>query len=95
MFRPARKLLPSLALRLLLVAAATDFSSAILSAQEKTPSFRVIAIAERGGIHKPFVDRAKIWLDKLAADSNFAMDYIEDTGKIADAFLAKYKQVLR
>lgn len=53
--------------------------------------FRVIAIAERGGIHKPFVDRAKTWLGKLAADNNFAVDYIEDTEKIDDAFLAQYK----
>lgn len=53
--------------------------------------FRVVAIAEHDGIHKPFVDRAKIWLDKLAADSNFAVDYIEDTEQIDDAFLAKYR----
>ncbi len=53
--------------------------------------FRVIAIAEHGGIHKPFVDAAKIWLDKLAKEKNFSVDYIEDTSKIDDAFLAKYK----
>jgi len=57
MFRPARKWLHSLFLRLLLVA---GLSAALLNAQEKTPMFRVIAIAEHGGIHKPFVDRAKI-----------------------------------
>src|ERR1700722_4030615 len=53
--------------------------------------FRVIAIAEHGGIHKPFVDAAKIWLDKLAKEKDFTVDYIEDTSKIDDAFLAKYK----
>ncbi len=63
---------------------------------ETTPAadskhFRVIAIAEHGGIHKPFVDAAKIWLDKLAKDKDFSVDYIEDTSKIDDAFLAKYK----
>lgn len=68
-----------------------SLSAALLSAQEKTPTFRVIAIAEHGGIHKPFVDRAKTWLGKLAADNNFAVDYIEDTEKIDDAFLAQYK----
>lgn len=60
-------------------------------AQEKSPSFRVIALAEHGGIHKPFVDAAKVWLGKLAAESNLAVDYIEDTEKIDEAFLAKYK----
>ena len=53
--------------------------------------FRVIAIAEHGGIHKPFVDAAKIWLNQLAKDKNFSIDYIEDTSKIDDEFLAKYK----
>ncbi len=90
MFGPARKWLHSLFLRRLLLVVVAGLSAALLSAQEKTQMFRVIAIAEHGGIHKPFVDRAKIWLDKLAADNNFAVDYIEDTEKIDDAFLAKY-----
>jgi uncharacterized protein len=59
-------------------------------AQEKTPPFRVIALAEHGGIHKPFVDAAKIWLGKLAEEDNFTIDYLEDTEKINDAFLAQY-----
>ena len=58
---------------------------------EPQPKFRVVAIAEAGGIHKPFVDAAKIWLNKLAAQSNFTVDYIQDTGKIDDAFLAHYQ----
>jgi type 1 glutamine amidotransferase len=53
--------------------------------------FRVIAIAEHGGIHKPFVDAAKIWLDNLAKEKDFSVDYIEDTSKIDDEFLAQYK----
>ena len=39
------------------------------------PKFRVIAIAEHGGIHKPFVDAAKVWLNKLAKEKNFSIDY--------------------
>ena len=50
-----------------------------LGAQEKAPQFRVIALAEHGGIHQPFVDAAKIWLEKLAKENNFTVDYIEDT----------------
>lgn len=72
------------------------FSTAVLSstnpaaAQPNPPRFRVIALAEHGGIHQPFVDAAKIWLGKLAQDNNFTIDYIENTDKINDAFLAQY-----
>ena len=59
-------------------------------AQDKPPRFHVLALAEHGGIHKPFVDAAKVWLRKLAAEENIAVDYIEDTEKMNDAFLAKY-----
>jgi uncharacterized protein len=53
--------------------------------------FRVIAIAERGGIHQPFVDAAKLWLQKEAAVDNFTIDYIEDTKPIDAAYLAHYQ----
>lgn len=53
--------------------------------------FRVIALAEPGGIHQPFVDAATIWLNRLAAQSNFSIDYIQNTDPINDAFLSKYK----
>jgi type 1 glutamine amidotransferase len=77
-------------LRLLLLAVTSLPFHHVLAAQTKTPSFRVIAIAEHGGIHKPFVDAAKVWLAKEASENNFTVDYIEDTEKIDDAFLAKY-----
>jgi len=64
-------------------------------AQEKAPQFRIIALAEHGGIHQPFVDAAKIWLSKQGAEQNFTVDYIEDTKKIDDAFLAKYNLFLQ
>ena len=55
------------------------------------PKFRVIAIAEPGGLHAPFVDTAKTWLDKLANENNFTVDYIQNTDRIDDAFLAHYQ----
>jgi uncharacterized protein len=58
---------------------------------EKAPKFRVIAIAEPGGIHQPFVDAAKVWLNNLAAERHFAVDYIQNTDQIDDAFLSKYQ----
>jgi uncharacterized protein len=60
-------------------------------AQTAKPRFRVVAIAEAGGIHKPFVDAAKIWLAQEAATDGFTIDYIENTDQIDDAFLAKYQ----
>ena len=46
-------------------------------AQEKAQRFRVVVLAEQGGIHKPFVDAAKEWLNALARKDDFAVDYIE------------------
>jgi uncharacterized protein len=66
-------------------------SAAVATPVADSEKFRVIAIAEHGGIHKPFVDAAKTWLDKLAKEKNFSIDYIEDTSKVDDDFLAKYK----
>lgn len=57
----------------------------------ESPRFRVVAIAEPGGIHRPFVDAAMIWLNQLAANENFAIDYIQNTDKINDEFLSHYQ----
>lgn len=61
------------------------------SAQTTPPQFKVVALAEAGGIHRPFVDAAKVWLGRLAAERNFTVDYIEDTNKINDEFLSHYQ----
>jgi hypothetical protein len=76
--------------RIFALALSSLFFSCFVAAQAKAPGFRVIALAEHGGIHKPFVDAAKVWLAKCASANNFAVDYIEDTEKIDDAFLATY-----
>ncbi len=60
-------------------------------AQVSHPKFKVLAIAEAGGIHKPFVDAAKLWLNHESKAEDFAIDYIENTGKITDAFLSEYQ----
>jgi uncharacterized protein len=77
----------------LLIVAAFLFLAFAPSLIAQTPShpFRVIAIAEHGGIHKPFVDAAKVWLAHEAKMGNFTVDYIEDTKPIDDAFLAHYQ----
>ena len=55
------------------------------------PAFKIVAIAESGGHHIRYSKAARIWLDKLAAENNFAIDYIENTDKINDAFLSQYQ----
>jgi len=85
-----RRSIGTLLARLLLLALALVCLPNSAVAQGKAPHFRVIALAEHGGIHQPFVDAAKIWLAKLADENNFTIDYIENTEKINDDFLAKY-----
>ena len=65
-----------------------------LLAQSPKP-FHILAIAEAGGIHKPFVDAAKIWLAEEAKRDNFTIDYVENTDKIDAAFLAHYQLFLQ
>jgi type 1 glutamine amidotransferase len=66
-------------------------SANFLPAQASHPKFRVIAIAEAGGIHKPFVDAAKIWLQHESQAGNFTVDYVENTDVINEAFLSQYR----
>lgn len=90
MHLPKPYAVPVLLLRLVLLAFIATSLSGRVFAQEKIPRFRVIALAEHGGIHRPFVDAAEIWLAQQATENNFTIDYIEDTKKINDAFLAQY-----
>ena len=60
------------------------------NAQENLPRFKVIALYENGGHHVLYSREAKIWLNRLAADSNFSIDYIQNTDSINDQFLSKY-----
>ena len=53
--------------------------------------FRVLALAENGGHHIQYSTRAKIWLNQLAADSSFTIDYIQNTDAIDEAFLSQYQ----
>src|SRR5258708_6174566 len=63
----------------------------IAYAQPKSSRFKVIALYENGGHHVEYSKAARIWLDKLAVDSNFSIDYIQNTDKIDEAFLNQYQ----
>jgi uncharacterized protein len=76
---------------LLLIFALLVLATSASVAQDSKPKFKVVALAEAGGIHKPFVDAAKVWLQKEAVERNFTVDYIQDTNKIDEAFLSQYQ----
>jgi type 1 glutamine amidotransferase len=63
----------------------------LLSFNTAKPRFRVLALYENGGHHVAYSKAARIWLDRLAADSNFAVDYITNTDNINNAYLSKYQ----
>ena len=60
-----------------------------------SPRFRVLALYENGGHHVEYTARARVWLAKLAADSNFSIDYLTHTDSISDELLARYQLILQ
>jgi type 1 glutamine amidotransferase len=60
-------------------------------AQTQPARFKVLVLAEAGGIHKPFVDAAKVWLQKEGQADNFTVDTIEDTKPINTEYLKQYR----
>jgi hypothetical protein len=77
--------------RLSMAALVTVIVTSVGTAQNPDPRFRVIALAEAGGIHRPFVDAAKVWLARQALEKKFSIDYVENTDKINEAFLSHYQ----
>lgn len=65
--------------------------NSVIGQQNKAPRFKVFAIAETGGGHALFDAAAKIWLNKLALDSNFTIDYSDHTKLITKDFLKQYQ----
>ncbi|HMG91174.1 MAG TPA: ThuA domain-containing protein [Chryseolinea sp.] len=53
--------------------------------------FKVLALAENGGHHIRYTQAAKVWLNKLAADSSFSIDYIQTSVPINEQFLSQYQ----
>ncbi len=79
-------------LLVLLLAGLAVLAAHAADAQDAKVKFRVVAIAEPGkGQHQEFVEAAKIVLQQMAVENNFAIDYISNTDPINDAFLAKYR----
>lgn len=88
--RPRPSLFQRVSLPCLLILLLASCSGA-LCAQVRPPRFRVLALAEVGGIHQPYVEAAKVWLAKEAVLDDFTIDYIQNTDKIDPAFLSHYQ----
>ncbi|RFM25653.1 ThuA domain-containing protein [Deminuibacter soli] len=67
----------------------TCFFACTVTAQK--PRFRALAIAENGGHHVAFSAAARVWLNQLAKDSSFAIDFIQKPDVIDSAYLSKYQ----
>jgi type 1 glutamine amidotransferase len=55
------------------------------------PTFSVLILYENGGHHLAYTNAAIPWLNQLAADSNFSINYIQNTNTIDDELLKKYQ----
>lgn len=67
------------------------FSSGAARSQQSASRFKVLAIGENGGHHILHTKAARVWLDQLAADSNFTIDYISTAKPITKSFLEQYQ----
>jgi type 1 glutamine amidotransferase len=76
---------------LLLFVVMPCFGFVVKAQSIQKPRFKVLALYENGGHHIAYSKRARIWLDKLAADSNFTINYIQNTDSIDDQYLSRYQ----
>jgi len=67
------------------------FQANCTAQKSKKPRFKALVLYENGGHHLAFTKAAKPWLNKLAVDSSFTIDYIESTKTINEALLKKYQ----
>jgi len=49
-----------------------------------------LVLSENGGHHLAYSQRARRWLDQLATNSDFGVDYVQNTDSLDDALLSRY-----
>jgi len=54
-----------------------------------------LALAEAGGHHVEFTKAARPWLNALAAENGFAIDYLTNTASLTESLLSRYRLVLQ
>jgi len=65
--------------------------STCLASAQQVSRFRVLAVAEDGGHHLQYSTAAKRWLNTLAADSNFTIDYLQNMDSVDKDYLGRYQ----
>ncbi|WP_293307722.1 ThuA domain-containing protein [Pedobacter sp. UBA5917] len=75
----------------LLISALSIGSHAATKPRHNKPKTRIFVLAENGGGHALFDDAARLWLNKLAEEKGFIIDYASDTKKINKQFLKQYQ----
>jgi len=58
-------------------------------------TFRALVLAENGGHHVEYSKRGKVWLDLIAEQGGFAIDYIHNTDPIDESFLSRYQLIIQ
>ena len=69
---------------------ALAFFFLLVSAAIAQPRFRALVLFENGGHHLAFTNRAQPWLNQLATDSNFIIQYIQNTDSINETYLSRF-----
>lgn len=67
------------------------FQASCIAQKSKKSKFKALVLYENGGHHLAFSNAAQPWLNKLAIDSSFTIDYIQNTKTINEALLKKYQ----
>ena len=73
----------------------------LVQSQQKIPAdgpakhVRVLVLFENGGHHLQFTNAAQLWLDSLAEQKNFIIDYITKTDTIDEDLLNSYQLFLQ
>lgn len=60
-----------------------------------TPRFKALILAERGGIHEPFVLAALDWLNTYSKEQNFEFTVISHANEIDETLLSKYQVIVQ
>ena len=73
-----------------------SFNFIFVYSQSSSPqNWRILVLAERGGHHIEFTRAAKPWLNRLATEKQFTIDYVEHTDMIDSSYLSNYQLVLQ
>lgn len=67
------------------------YQTVCFAQKSKESKFKALVLYENGGHHLEFTKAAKPWLNQLATENNFEIDYIENTKTINDALLSQYQ----